>query len=177
MNFWKKYYYIQQDKKMLHLYENLADIILLVLYVGISFYNAIINIDIMKNTTGDITGLKTTIELLIGLNLIILVRTQFKLRWKIEAYRKDERIRMSEEGKVVSEIYILAWTEKSHIINYGYIAIAVLFIAIYITGNQVVYPIGLVAIFVAIITLIIDLLDNVEDIFGLVPVTYFGERR
>lgn len=179
MNFWKKYYDVQRDKLFQHLPNNIVDIILLLGYVGISFYNAIGNISKIRSTT-DTTGitedLKFTVDLIIFLNIIVLARKHLKLNLKIKDYREDEKARLKKERKVVSEIYILAWKEKSHIINYGYLSIAVILLVIHITGYQILYPAGLVAIFVTGVTMLIELIDIVEDIFGLVPITYLGER-
>ncbi len=176
MNFWRKYYYIEQGKRSLSLWKNIIDIVLLLIYVGISFYNAIYNIHIMQNTNSNVKDLERTVTLVVMLNFIILAKNQIKILCKIERYRNKEMLRKEREGKVVSEICILAWKEKVHIIYYGYLAIAVLLITIYFTGNQILYPIGLVAVFVIIITFILELIDSAEDIFGLVPIIYFGER-
>ena len=96
MSFWKKYYNVQRDKLFQHLPNNIVDIILLLGYVGISFYNAIGNISKIRNTT-NITGitedLKFTVDLIIFLNIIVLARKHLKLNLKIKDYREDEKAR------------------------------------------------------------------------------------
>lgn len=153
------------------------DLVLLAVYVGISFYNARNNILELKADAKEETDFTLAIFLLAGLNITILLRRFLKIHIKLEEYRDKELKRCYSEKRPAVHIYVLAWQEKLHIIIYAFIAIVMVLLVIAMAGNKIAHPIGLVAIIVVSVTLVIDVIENIESILGLKPHIYVCERR
>ncbi|MCM1242816.1 MAG: hypothetical protein NC314_08250 [Roseburia sp.] len=171
------------DRNIQNVKSNILDIILLFLYAAISFYNGINKISTLQisesiTTTNLINILMgSSVSLLVWLNVIVLIRHNISLYKKIKEYKENYILEQSKRKRPVAGVRFPAWQGCLFIIWAAYLSVAVVLICILITGNNIIHPIGLIAIFTTLATFILELITDMENLFHIQPVAYERKRN
>lgn len=159
-------YDVDRTRAKRHIGRNCSDIILCLVYLILSLCNLWIgdvSLELCPDRELNIPAVQTMI--LIAVNIIILIRKHLSL-----LARQEELIEhISFEGKWYDEITIRNITGYTHIIKYGYVMDAVIIIAAVFYNDIAPLVVAIVAGSATIITVGIELLDDVADICSASP--------
>ena len=92
---------------------NNLDLILLVVYTGISLFNALK--PLINNTS--------TSLLVCLINIIILIRMNISIYIKNKECIKSETEKLANTGKVIKELFVYTGNVRMNIITYGYLIV------------------------------------------------------
>lgn len=163
--------------------SNIVDMVALLVYTAISLYNSTEKIVSLKELPvlyaeqgkelSLCVILKSDVTLLVILNFLILLRNHISLQKRTEDYKKSYIIKQG--NRTIHNVVFPAWMVSLYIVWLSYAVIVVVLICVAITGNDIIHPIGLIGISTTIATLVLGLIADTENLFGLQPVAY--ERR
>lgn len=183
------YEYVEDDKDRQNICFNIVDVVLLLIYSAISFYNgvekitsiqALIEITKTDTTQNSLLQLINIIKesgavSLVLLNLIVLMRNHISLYKKIKSRKEDYMVEQQKKKRPVMAVRFPAWQACLGIIWAAYLIIGVVLLCIHITGNNMIHPIGLIALSTTVATLMLGLIADIEDLLHLQPAAF--ERR
>lgn len=188
--FFGLYEYTENDKQIRNVFSNIADFILLFVYAGISYYNGKEKMAFLQGFTDNIetcVNQDATLQIfnillesgavwLVCLNLIVLMRNHINLYKKVKKYKEDYITRQRKKKRVVAAVRFPAWQGCLGIIKMAYLVIVVVLLCVYITGNNIIHPISLVAFSTTTATLLLGLIADMENFLHIQPIAY-EERR
>lgn len=183
------YEYVEDDKNKQNICSNIVDVVLLLIYSAISFYNGVEKItsiqalievtkmNIPHNRVAQLINIikESGVASLVFLNFIVLVRTHINWHKKIKKRKKDYMEKQGVKRRVVIAVRFPAWQACLGIIKAAYLIIGVVLLCVYITGNNMIHPIGLIALSTTVATLMLGLIADMEDLLHLQPAAF--ERR
>lgn len=151
-----------------------VDIILLIIYIGVSLFNAIIifipqSIKVYLNISQMGSVPSTSV---IFINIIVLLRINVKLCIKRAKNINNELTKLRESGMVVTVLNIPTWEKRKSILGIGYIvdAIIVLFNLFY--GTVVINSFSWIVIISLIETFIDNFIEDAAARYEAVPEVY-----
>lgn len=185
--FFELYEYIENDRQIRNIFSNILDFILLLIYAVISYKNGLDKINslqefainagtpVMQNLQNTNILLESGAALLVWLNFIILMRNHINLYKKIKKYKEDYMIKQRKKKHVVIAVRFPAWQYCLGIVWMAYLVIGVVLLCVHITGNNVIHPIGLIAVSTTTATLVLGIIADMENFLHIQPAAY--EKR
>lgn len=152
-----------------HKWTYLSDLFVLIVYSGLSLYNALAMIFPNLILTTDYNSSPSKIAII--LNIFILIRLNISIYIK-----KKENISVTEDklskDEIIKKIEIKVWQYRLGIVYAGYIMAAVISLFYICYGEIVSKSLGFIGIIVIVETFINSFLDNLTARYEAIPEIY-----